>query len=315
MITVICPVYNEEAYIKHVLDFCVSAAPTNKEVFFIDGNSSDKTKAIIQEYSIKYPFIKLLHNSQQYVPFALNIAIKQASGDIIIRLDAHTEYANDYFEKIIQTFQKTKADIVGGPMRIAKGSNIQNAIGYATSTMFGVGNSSFHFENFEGFTDSVYLGAWKKNIFETTGLFDESMMRNQDDEFHYRAKSFGFKIYQSPEIKLYYYPRNSFKKLFKQYFQYGLYKPVVLKKVSSAISLRHFIPALFVLYLASVPFLLAFKWHWLLLPLLLYVFINFYFSCRAKQNIPQTFRIFYSYLILHLSYGIGFIKGLIKKPV
>ena len=195
MISVICPIYNESAYIQKLLDFYTKALPAEKELLLVDGDSSDNTCAIIEAYRLNHPDIHLLHNPERIVPYALNRAIEVAKGDIIIRLDAHTDYSPDYFEKILDVFAKTDADIVGGPMRIAAGNTVQNAIGYATSTMFGIGNSSFHFEGYEGYADSVYLGAWKRSIFKTTGLFDVNFKRNQDDEFHYRAKGMGFKIY------------------------------------------------------------------------------------------------------------------------
>lgn len=312
MITVVCPVYNESKYIRNVLDFCISALPAEKEIIFIDGASTDDTVAIIRQYADRHPNVKLLDNEKRIVPFALNKAIQQAKGDIIVRLDAHTDYAADYFEKVIETFDKTNADIVGGPMRIAKGNAVQNAIGHATCTFFGVGNSSFHFEDFEGYTSTVYLGAWKKNIFATTGLFDELLKRNQDDEFHYRAKSMGFTIYQSPEIKLYYHPRNTFAKLFKQYYQYGLYKPMVLKKIRSGFSIRHLVPALFVLYLLSIPFWLMVNPWYALLPLCMYAAVNLAFAFTSRQGFMQSLRIAWAYFILHAAYGLGFLFGLEK---
>ena len=114
-------------------------------------------------------------------------------------------------------------------MRIAQGNKVQNAIGYATSTLFGIGNSSFHFETFEGFTNSVYLGAWRKDIFRTTGLFDEAFVRNQDDEFNYRARSMVLLFISRHPLKGYYHPRKTFIDLFSQYFQYGYYKPMVFQ--------------------------------------------------------------------------------------
>lgn len=312
MITVVCPVYNESKYIRNVLDFCIKAMPGEKEMIFIDGASVDDTTDIIKQYTTLHPNITLLHNERRIVPFALNKAITAAKGDIIIRLDAHTDYSPDYFEKIIETFNATNADIVGGPMRIAKGNPVQGAIGYATCTAFGVGNSSFHFEDFEGYTNTVYLGAWKKSIFATTGLFDEALKRNQDDEFHYRAKSLGFTIYQSPQIKLYYHPRNSFAKLFKQYYQYGLYKPMVLKKIKSGFSFRHLVPALFVLYILSMPFLAMVNTTYAFLPLAIYVICNLMFSFASKQGFVQCMRIAWAYFTLHFAYGLGFLLGLEK---
>ena len=312
MITVICPVYNESAFIKKLLDFYTHALPVEKELLIIDGNSTDDTCKIIKQYMQLHPDIHLLHNPQRIVPYALNQAIEAAKGDIIIRLDAHTDYEPDYFEKILNTFKNTDADIVGGPMRIAKGNTVQNAIGYATSTSFGIGNSSFHFEDFEGYADSVYLGAWKKTIFKTTGLFDVAFKRNQDDEFHYRAKSLGFKIYQHPDIKLYYHPRKNFSLLFKQYYQYGLYKPLVLKKIKSAISVRHLVPLGFVLYLVTIPAYLILPFYYGLIPLLLYIFGDLFFSFRSQKPLKEILAIMLVYPILHISYGIGFLFGLTK---
>jgi succinoglycan biosynthesis protein ExoA len=314
MITVICPVYNEADYIQSVLDFFIEALPTDKELILIDGNSSDDTCGIIEAFAASHGNISLLHNPDRYVPFALNKAICVAKGDIIVRLDAHTRYDPHYFEKIIETFENTNADIVGGAMRIAHGNSTQNAIGYATTTRFGVGNSSFHFADFEGYTDSVYLGAWKKSIFEKTGLFDTNFKRNQDDEFHYRAKSMGFKVYQSRVIKLYYYPRKNLQLLFKQYYQYGLYKPLVLKKVKSATNIRHLIPSLFVTYLALLPVSLLFGFYLTLLPLGMYLVTAILFSVCSKKPLKEAILIPPVYFTLHIAYGLGFIAGLSLKP-
>jgi len=312
MITVICPVYNEARFIQKVLDFCVNAMPVEKEIIFIDGQSTDSTCDIINSYIQKHPHITLLHNPQRYVPFSLNLALKHARGEIIIRLDAHTEYAQDYFERIVETFDKSGADIVGGPMRIAKGNQMQEAIGYVTSTLFGIGDSSFHFEDFEGFTDSVYLGAWKKSIFSGTGDFDESLKRNQDDEFHYRARKNGFTIYQSPAIRLQYYPRETVKALFRQYFEYGLYKPFVLKKNKSAIRLRHLVPSLFVLYCLAAVIALSIQMYVVLIPLACYLLTDIYFCIASKKSPAVMARIAIAYPVIHIAYGTGFLIGFVR---
>ncbi len=312
MISIVCPVYNEEEYITALLQFCLAATPIEKEIIFIDGHSTDATCAIIEQYCRQYSNIQLLHNPHRYVPYALNMGIGAASGNIIIRLDAHTRYATDYFEKILATFNQTGAHIVGGPMRIARGTRVQNAIGYATSTLFGIGNSSFHFEAFEGFTDSVYLGAWKKEIFRTTGLFDVAFVRNQDDEFNYRARQHGFRIYQSPAIKSYYHPRKTFKDLYRQYFQYGYYKPMVLAKIKSGIRLSHVVPATFVIYLVTLPLTFFIAGFASFIPLALYLLCNLYFSVKAHQSLIQSLYISMVYPLLHIAYGSGFIAGMLK---
>jgi GT2 family glycosyltransferase len=167
-----------------------------------------------------------------------------------------------------------------------------------------------HHINYEGYTDSVTFGSWKRSIFNSTGLFDESLKRNQDDEFHYRARSHGFSIYQSPEIRLYYYPRNTFKGLFRQYFEYGLYKPLVLKKVNSGLQLRHLVPAIFVLYLFSLVFFIGqFLW---LIPLALYLLADTVFTLKSHKRPAVLWRLFFVYPTIHLAYGLGFIAGLRK---
>ncbi len=312
LITVLCPAYNEANYIENVLRFYVEALPADKELFIIDGGSTDGTVAIIEKWAAKDKSIHLLNNPHKYVPQALNIGLKASTGKIIVRLDAHTIYSNDYFEKIIETFEKTGADIVGGPMNPIGKTVIQKAIAYATSGWFGIGNSKFHNINFSGFVDSVYLGAWKREIFNDVGYFDEQMVRNQDDEFHYRAKSKGKTIYLNSEIKSTYFPRSSYKTLFSQYFQYGLYKPLVIKKIKSEVKLRHLIPLFFVLYLISLIGVI--KFPFLLLPLVLYLLIDIYCSFVNNQPLVVKFATLLIYPILHLSYGLGFLLGLFKIP-
>lgn len=310
MISVICPIYNEEKYIENILNFFVNSEPKDKELILIDGGSTDDTIKKIEEWVKKHRNIYLLHNANKYVPFALNLAIQKSSGDPIIRLDAHTIYEPDYFEKILETFKDTGADIVGGPMRATGKTPFQRAVAYCTSTIFGIGDSKIHDENFSGYTDHVYLGAWRRNIFYEIGYFDEELKRNQDDEFHYRAKSFEKKIYLNSQIKSLYFPRSSVIKLIKQYFQYGLFKPLVLKKVKSEIKFRHLIPSAFVLYIITI-FLLE-GIILIFVPLVIYFILQIWFSfVNFLSTVEKLFAIII-YPALHLSYGAGFLVGLAK---
>lgn len=313
MISVVCPVYNEEDYIENVLSFFVAALPREKELVIVDGGSNDRTREIVLQWSAKHPEIRLLDNPRKYVPFALNLAIPQCRGEIIVRLDAHTEYAPDYFTSILAAFEKSGADIVGGPMRAVGKSAFQKAVAYCTSTRFGVGDSSFHDELAEGFVDSVYLGAWKAEIFTRTGYFDEQMLRNQDDEFHYRAASKGFRIYLDPSIRSVYYPRNEPRKLFSQYFQYGLFKPLVLRKVRSGMRLRHLIPTLFVLYLSGLPVLHFLIGCYAWLPLAVYSLLDVSFALKGGESWSVKAWRLLVYPMLHIAYGSGFLLGLRKR--
>lgn len=308
MITVICPVYNEEEYIENVLKFFIESKPDDKELILIDGGSTDKTVDIITKWIEKHSNIRLMHNKNKFVPFALNLAIKNSAGDPIIRLDAHTIYEKNYFEKILETFDKMNADIVGGPMRKIGSNDFQLAVAYATTSLFGIGDSKIHKIDYNGESDHVYLGAWRRNLFNEIGYFDERLIRNQDDEFHYRARSCGKKIYLSSEIISYYYPRKTFIGLFKQYFQYGLFKPLVLKKIKSEIKVRHLIPAIFSLYIILLPFLFLYN-KFFLTPLLIYLIIDFIFTTKNIGSFKQKLFVFAIFPIIHFAYGFGSILG------
>lgn len=313
VISVVCPVLNEITYINQLIAFYKNALPADKEIFFVDGGSTDGTIEALKEWEMKTRDIHLLINENKYVPFALNMAIEKCKGNIIVRLDAHTVYAEDYFVQIVNTFANTDADIVGGPMRAAYHTSLQAAVAYCTSSVFGVGNSKFHDQHFEGYTDSVYLGAWKHEIFSFTGMFDTEMLRNQDDEFHYRAQSLGYKIYLNPRIKSTYYPRKSYRSLFTQYFQYGLFKPTVLRKVKAGFQWRHIIPALFVIYLVLLLPLLIIAGPVMLLPLALYFLLAVFFSSRQITSAGDFINRPFVFFTLHFAYGSGFCLGMSKR--
>lgn len=309
--TVIIPVRNEAKSLPALLHFLHEVKPAPAEIIFMDGRSTDNTREIIESHASRDRRIRLIDNPKGFVPYGLNQAIRQSSGDPVIRLDAHTEYADDYFEKVLQTFERTGADIVGGPMRARGITALQQAVAYCTSTGFGIGDSSFHDEAAEGEAESVYLGAWKRVVFEKAGYFDEDMLRNQDDEFHYRARSIGLTIYLDPAIRSWYQPRGTWKALFRQYFQYGLFKPLVLKKVSSGLRLRHLIPAGFVLYLITCVIGYSITGLIFLIPLFLYVLLDIRFALKMPARKKERMMALGVYPVLHTAYGSGFILGLL----
>ena len=311
IISVICPLLNEEKYIRQLISFLKDAEPKDKEIIFVDGGSTDKTLELIVHEQSVHRNITLIHNPARVVPQALNLAIPVCQAEIIVRIDAHCKYDQNYFTKILETFTEIKADIVGGPTRTAYNGPIQESVAFAICTRFAIGDSKVHDVSYRGYTDSVTFGAWRKSIFERTGLFDIDLIRNQDDEFHYRAKSLGLRIYQNPDIKLFYYPRDSLIGLFKQYYEYGLYKPLVLKKIRSGARPRHFIPSFFCVYLLSIPLAFAFNfWVW---PLIFYFVLNLFFSFFNTKRVPIKFILLIVYPTIHIGYGLGFIGGLLRK--
>ena len=188
-VSIIIPCRNEEKYIGKCLESIIKQAyPKDKiEILIIDGMSEDNTRGIIERYIKKYQYIKLINNSKRIVPTALNIGIKRAMGDIIIRIDVHSSYPCDYIEKIVLWIEKSKADNVGGILIVKPGAEtvIAKAIASVLSHPFGVGNALFRIgiKNPQ-YVDTVPLGAYKRTVFDKIGLFDEDLVRNQDDEFN-----------------------------------------------------------------------------------------------------------------------------------
>lgn len=308
VISIIIPVYNESLYINKLCEFLYQSRPEAKEVFFIDGGSTDDTLTLINKWIMKGLNAEIMHNPMKYVPFALNLAIPKCNAEIIVRLDAHNQYEQDYFEKIIETFKETGADIVGGPVRTTSKTALQSFIAEAVKSKFGTGNSNLYDYEYKGYTDHVILGAWRKQIFSEVGMFDEDMLRDQDEEFHYRAVKKGKKIYINPEIKLYYHPRSTIKALFVQYFQYGLFKPLALNKAGRGLKIRHIIPSSFVLYLLVV---IVFPGWLISVPLWMYLLMNIFLSSRIILKKGFSPRGYLMFPAMHIGYGMGFLIGLV----
>ena len=319
IVSIVIPILNEEKYIDKCIESILSQdyPKEHMEAVLVDGESQDRTVEIINTYIEKYPFIKILNNPQKTVQYALNIGIKGACGKYIVRMDAHAEYAEDYVSKCIEYLEKTKANNVGGPM-IAKGKNdIQKVVAAAYHSPFALGGGKFHIEGFEGYADTVFLGAFERQYLIDLGLYDERLPRSEDDDLNFRIAESGGKVYITPEIKSVYYPRDSYIKLFKQYYEYGVWKVAVIKKHKKPARISHLIPMLFVLYLVSFSILsLFFKpaLYVFLGVLALYILLDMYFSFTNKyvKTFLNKLRLMYVHFLLHLSYGLGFWQGIFK---
>ncbi len=309
VISVICPVLNEIGFIDRLLKYLVSSKPFDKECIFADGGSTDGTRQVIEKYVNLYPeVIKLINNPHKYVPHGLNLAVKSSKGRYIVRIDAHSVYDTDYFEQILKTFEDTDADIVGGPRRPAGNTNMQRAIAKALASGFGSSNGKFRKNNLKEYEDYGCFGAWKHEIFESIGYFDEELIRNEDEDFHYRAKNLGLKIYLNPDIRLWYYPRSHIKSLFNQYYGYGYFKPVVGLKSKSEIKIQHIIPPFFTTYLILLPIALVY-WKFVI-PLIAYFLLVLFFSVKITSNLKEFFALPFIFPAIHLGYGFGYMTGL-----
>ncbi len=255
-LTVIIPCRNEADCIEDCLQSVVTQKSPGREVEVIvaDGMSDDGTREILEQFAGQHAGMRIVDNPRRIASTGLNAAIALATGDIIVRLDAHTEYAPDYLQQCRVVLQQTGADNVGGPARTRPRTFWERAIAAAYHSGFAAGGARFHNEDYEGYVDTVTYGCWRKATFDRFGLFDEELVRNQDDEHNLRIIRGGGKVWQSPRIRSYYRPRGSLAALFQQYSQYGYWKVRVIRKHRLPASPRHLVPGAFVLSLRGFCF-------------------------------------------------------------
>lgn len=287
------------------------------EILVVDGMSSDDTRAIVAAYASEHPNIRLLSNPGRIVPIGMNIALRQSRGDPIIRVDGHCIIAPDYVRQCLEHLQTGSVDGVGGPMESIGDTPIAEGIALAMSSPFGVGNSAFRTTSEETrLVDTIPFPAYTRDIILKAGLYDEELVRNQDDEYNYRIRSLGGKLLLAQDVLSSYFSRGSFRKLWQQYYQYGYWKVRVLQKHPRQMSLRQFVPPLFVLTLLVSAILGIFTlWGKALIGLVLgvYILANLAASLliAIKKGLRFMFLLMFAFGILHVSYGAGFLVGLI----
>lgn len=261
-VSVVMPVRNEAAFISDLIVALMEQDyPADRmEVIVADGRSTDGTREILTSLQAEYPRLSVAENPGRIVSTGLNIAVAHSRGDIIIRIDGHALIARDFVrENVALLAAHPEAWSVGGPIRHIATTTLGKAVGVAMSHPFGVGNARHRYPEFEGYVEGAQFPAIRRWVFDRIGTFDERLVRNQDDEFNYRIRRAGGKIYVSPRVKYSYFVRERIGQLFKQYFQYGFWRIPVIEKHRRPTTLRQMAPTLF--YAACVLFGLA-GWWW-----------------------------------------------------
>lgn len=320
-VSIVMPIRNESVCILAALEsLAAQDYPVDQfEIVIADGISTDGTRELVSGFQAAHPTLQfqLIDNPQKIVPTGINLAIRASKGELILRADGHTTFPEDYVRQCVMTLKSMNCENVGGRMLAVGDTDFGEAASTATSSPFGVGGALFHYGTYGAWVDSVYLGCWPREVFRSVGLFDEELVRDQDDEFNYRLRSHGGRIWYNPEITSTYSPRNSPGSLFKQYFQYGFWKVRVFQKHPRQMSPRQFVPPLFVLALLSaVALAFAVQWGWYALVGLLGVYL---FACLAAaffygkgQKTVVILLLPLAYTIIHTSYGLGFLIGLLR---
>lgn len=318
-VSVVMPLYNEENYIKKCVDSLLEQdyPIEDMEWIFVDGMSTDRTREVLDNYKNQYPnLIKIFDNPKKIVPCAMNIGIKEACGKYIIRLDAHADYAKDYISKCVYYLNTLDADNVGGIAETKSKGFIGNTIAMMLGSKFGVGNSQFRTNGKSGYVDTVPFGAFRKEVFEQWGGYDERLVRNQDNEMNYRIRKNGGKIYLADDIRLSYYCRDSIRGIVKMAVQNGKWNVVTMKLCPGSMGVRHFVPLCFVLSLLILPLLAIAVWDciWILFlaELMLYLLCDIIFSAKAAKGIANLGLLLILFPVFHISYGLGSIAGIVN---
>ena len=321
MLSVIVPIYQEEKYISKCIDSMLSQdyPKDDLEIILVDGMSKDRTREIVATYTAKYPFIRMIDNPERIAPCAMNRGIKEAKGDVIMRLDAHVYYPKNYFSLLVEKLNELPgAENVGALCDTlpVNDSITAQSIAAVLSSSFGMGNSHFRVgSDKEMEVDTVPFGCFHRSIFDKVGLYDEELVRNQDDELNARIIKAGGKIYLIPQLVCEYYARDTAKKVYKMFYQYGVFKPLVNKKLGSPATVRQFFPLFFVLGLLVGPVVCLFLpvlWWAYFAVIMLWFILATSFSLKDSKNLKRILTQNWIYFVVHFGYGWGYIVGIYK---
>jgi len=322
-ISIIIPARNEGKFIGACLDSLIAQRfPREKmQILVVDGASTDDTKSIALSYAAKHPFVKVLDNPDKFTPYSMNIGVKNATGDAVTIAGAHSTYQPDYIEKSIRYLNEYDADNVGGILKTepAVQTRAARAIVMVLSSFFGVGNALFRTGvSTPTWADTVFGGCFRRELYETIGLYNEKLTRSQDMEFNMRLKKAGGKILLAPDIVSVYHPKTTIAAFFEHNFRDGIWAVLPMRYGAPLFKIRHLLPGLFVLGLVT-SLVASFFLPFFIYPFFagigiwLAVAIVFSLSSAAKEkDILLAPFVFGALGARHFGYGAGSLVGLMR---
>lgn len=317
-ISYIMPVLNEEAHLRSSVAsiFEQHGLVTGKaEVILALGPSKDKTNEIAEALSKEYP-VQLVSNPTGKTPAGLNLAIGKAKNDVVIRVDAHSVLSPDYSINAVKILSETGAGNVGGIMKAEGVTPFQKAVAWAYGSRFGLGGGTYHVGGEAGPSDSVYLGVFRRDVLLKLGGFDEKMIRGQDWELNLRIRESGEQVWFDPSLVVTYFPRSTWRKLLKQFFDTGAWRALLTKSHPNKANLRYFAPPVLVLasFIGLILAISGFGGLIGLLPMVSYLLAVTLISLTAKGlSLKAKLALLVTLPTMHFSWGTGFIAGLFLK--
>ena len=317
--------YNEEKTLTSLFsDIKNQDYPHNKmEVILVNSMSSDRTRVLMEKFAEEengFLRVKVFDNPKKKQAAGWNIAIKNSSEDIIIRIDAHTMIPREFVSKNVQCIESGE-DVSGGPRpNIAEDdSPLKHTLLLAEKSMFGSSIATYRRSHHKTYVKSVFHGAYRREVFEKAGLFNENLGRTEDNEMHYRILKAGYKICYNPKIISYQHTRNTWRGMIKQKYGNGYWVALTSKACPECFSIYHFVPLSFVIALMFSLIMVALgKMSPFIVLILLYGMVNISMSVLAvlkeKKKYVYYLLLPFIFISLHISYGVGTVVGLIRMP-
>ncbi len=323
-VSIVMPCRNERRYIRTAVDSLLSQNLPNGrlELLVVDGLSQDGTRDILVAMAQADNRVRIIDNPQRTTPRALNAGIRAARGAYVAILGAHSEYAPDYLRACVDVLNRN-ADVAcaGGPINSRGKSGFGKAVAAAMSHPVGIGNARHRHPQYEGYAEGACYPVFRRTVFDEIGMYDEALVRNQDDELNYRLTKAGWKVFLTPHAQCTYFVRDTPRALCRQYYEYGYWRVAVLKKHGRPASFRQLVPAAF---LGGLICSLAFAWlgpdSWrlaALAPAMSYLLLLL--SAGALQGLKYGWQVGVLFPVaaatMHFAYAAGFAWGAIKNTL
>jgi succinoglycan biosynthesis protein ExoA len=321
VVSAVVPCRNEKDHIEECVRSILAQEPPpgGFELIVADGMSRDGTREILNRLAAEDPRLRIADNPAQITPCGMNVGIRAAKGRYIAIMGAHTQYATNYLRRCVEILEEhPEVCCSGGPIISQGKSAFGRAVAVAMSHPMGVGNAKHRFPDYEGYAEGACFPVFRREVFEQVGLYDENLIRNQDDDLNYRVARQGGKTFISPRARCIYYVRETIRQLFKKYFQYGYWRVAVVRKHLLPASLRQLAPVLFFstmlgMCLASIFLPGSWRLSGMLLPAAYAIVLAIAgLEVAARQGLKTGLLFPAAAAVMHAAYAAGFARAAIN---